>query len=398
MIAIVLMLILFLVLLPVLFMGGWQLYIHKISTKKPLGTDKTMLEWGEHIPVINGFEFKCDTQWPFFYQNFKLRLQKLLEQNKSPLKIFFNKITQHYEYHTSLAPDTILFEYPEKKQCTKLWLPKDTSIIINACPNKGWIYIIWDHASFDGTRLYNEVLSPLFQLKTYKAPGFFTRYTPLLTEARIGKLLWKSKHDHKHQPLKTFSDYESQYCCFIRMDSIILKKLKTKYQSTLSEVILAMYCFQIFKLLKKEKQSLKLGLLIACDHPRFRNNYSMVCLTVNRDPLFENIIKQVMGQRPDPGAIQGMYQLLTFAKTQTFLKQNVLDCLISPFFFQSKVEFSKQIKDFEFMNIPTSSPIYSLYISYKNQLNISATINTPDIDRTKLKALGAEIVPFHTLS
>jgi hypothetical protein len=398
MIATILILVLILIALPVLLMGGWQFYIHKINRNKPAGTDKTMVDWGLCIPVINGFQFKLNDQWPEFYTQFKHRLAELFAAKDSPLKIYFDKNQYCFTYHQNLSLKDIFFEHPNKKACTKLWLPDNVSAILNTCPNEGWIYLIWDHASFDGTRFYNEVLAPLFSLSSYQAPKFFSQYTPCLTEYRIAKLLWQQKSYTKHQPIHTFSDYKDQYCSFIRIDSILLKKLKNKYQTTLSEVILALYCYQIFRLLKVEKQTLKIGLLIACEHERFRNNYSIATLSIKRATKFEHIIKQVKAQQPQPGAIQGMYQLLTFSKTQTFIKENVLDCLISPFFFKSKVAFSKQIKDFEFMNIPTSLPIYSLYISYKNSLNISTTVNSPDIDQQKLQQLSDEIISFSSLS
>ena len=104
--------------------------------------------------------------------------------------------------------------------------------------------------------------------------------------------------------------------------------MKNKYNCTLSEIILAQYCYQLFAL--TEKKSLVIGLLVACHHERFRNNYSIMCISITKACL-KNIIQQIITQRHQKSTIQAMYQMLTFSSTQTYLKENILDCLISPF-------------------------------------------------------------------
>ena len=64
--------------------------------------------------------------------------------------------------------ENIFHEYDNDELCNKPYLPHQISVIINACPQNAWISIVWDHVSFDGTRLYNEVLAPLFGLKIYQ--------------------------------------------------------------------------------------------------------------------------------------------------------------------------------------------------------------------------------------
>lgn len=384
--------------LPVAIIGCWQFYLHFINRHTPYGTDKTMVEWGVKIPVINGFQFKLDQHWPEYYQHFVQQVAILFNEPQSPLKVYFDKDTKRYQYHQNLSLAMIFEECEDRSQCNKLYLADHLSLVIRTAPKQGWISFIWDHACFDGGRLYNEVLSPLLALKAYLPPKQLRYYFPFYTEYHMIRLILQYRPALNYKPYTTFQNYEEQYICFFKFNNTLIKKLKNKYQATMADIILSLYCWHLFQLSKDTKKQLNIGLLIACDNPRFRNNYTLVIISIQRSTLFKDIIKQAIAQKANLAAMQAMYNMLTLAATQNFIKNNILDMLLSPFFFQSKLSFSKQIDSFEFMNIPTSSPIYSLYISYKNEVHISATINTPDLNPHKLKRLSSHTIPYQSLT
>ena len=102
-------------------------------------------------------------------------------------------------------------------------IPHQISVIINACPQNAWISIVWDHVSFDGTRLYNEVLAPLFGLKIYQPDMYFSKYMPFYTEWRMALLMWHYRHIIKNKPLTTFPITKTNMFVF-RFESKFLKK------------------------------------------------------------------------------------------------------------------------------------------------------------------------------
>ena len=169
-----------------------------------------------------------------------------------------------------------------------------------------------------------------------------------------------------------------------------MKNIKSNFRCTFPDALLAYYIDHVFKSLDPKYSSLRVGIVVGFKNPRFRNNYSVCRVNINRATDISDYVSQIVLQvKKNRHEVLPLYQVFSIHDLQSRFKSGLIDCLFSPLFFFPKKGLSQHMQQTRFFNVPTGCPLYVFANAFGDRVYCSTTINTSALDEERFSSGGA---------
>lgn len=262
-------------------------------------------------------------------------------------------------------------------------------LVFRIYPEKRLVGVMFDHTVWDGLRLVNEIIVPMIESRPFASRWLLVdRYYPVLAELmQIYTILVMGTRWLTHRPIPNYPDESRQKVITHRFPADVVKSSKNRNEVKFTSALLGVWMFRLFESLDPERAMVRVGVIIATQSDRFRNNYTIVTVDVRRcdseDTLVRSIERQFDTRKFE---VLPLYHMISSIEAQTLFKKRAIDYLFSPGFFHSHSGVSKQITDMRFITIPIGMPFYSFACSIDDVITVSTTLNTPEVDVARFTA------------
>lgn len=255
-------------------------------------------------------------------------------------------------------------------------------LVFRVYPEKRLVGLIFDHTCWDGLRLVNEIIVPMIQSRPFASRWLLVdRYIPVLAELlQIYTICITVYRWLVHRPMKTYEKEADQKVVTHRFDLAIVKASKKRNNVKFTSALLGIWMHRLFQCVRPGCDTIRVGIIIGMQNPRFRNNYSIVSVDVHREEDPDRMVRDIerqMGLRQIE--VLPLYHLISSIEAQTLFKKRAIDYLFSPGFFHSHKGVSKMICDMRFITIPIGMPLYSFACSIDDVITVSTTLNSPEV-------------------
>lgn len=332
------------------------------------------LEFEDDIPQLK--EYLCK----FLYNELSKKNSKLRLIKKNN-KFYYKNI----DYIDFIKNNLIYLKEINYKIVEKLYKKNILPFII--IYNNNNIYISFDHQFLDGYSLY-KILNKLFNNNKiiFKPPTIY--YIPVYTELILLIKYINLNINVKNRNLNYYPDNFSLTNTKFKTTNLFvqnIKYLKNKYNVSFNTVMVAILCNSVFN--SSDIQKLNVGIIVAFDSFTKFNNYGILFIEVKK-PYNDNfsflilMIDDLINKNKDTA-------LLTYSISNIYninSESKLIDILISgmPISINNNMTINNiKLKNTEQYLNYNSMPIYSMFITNNNIINLSLSIRSPDIDDKK---------------
>lgn len=388
-------LILFVIALFILTMFFLRLWVYRFRPEGIFGFDYHMLEWSlkerRRCYFLSEYVFAEALNWSQIESFLREQIQLSLKSSSSPLRIQCSWDHQRFSFSNSLEITDLIDVVDNDSDFYAIEDPSDREVFFRFYPLKNRISILFDHVCFDGIRFYTEVCQPLFLSRPLSRHVLRRdNYTPIVAEWNQCRLLMRCLKRHFRQRYLPVGLSDDQVIVKHTIAQSEIKLLKKTTNSGFTSALLAHYLHRVFSSLDLQYDSISVGVIIAFSNERFRNNYSIAILRINRSCDLDVLVQEIESQMQDHDRdVLPLYQMLSLTSIQSYLKKNAIDLLFSPCFFYPAKGLSRSIDGCAFYNAPCSNPLYVFAAVYGGSVTYSTTINSPAISLTSFQQ-GAE--------
>lgn len=265
--------------------------------------------------------------------------------------------------------------------------------VFNLKKEKNSMSICVDHSIADGVSAYRTV-GKFFNINNIDWVSKEV-YFPIISETlqiyTLIKLLYMKYNITDRLELNIDGGNEINYNHILNIEKI--KYYKKKFNSKFTAALIGIYCLNIFKNLKSKKKKLHVGIISAFENNRFKNNYSLVIISII-NPFFidtletfesklKYLIENIQNQFIQKKKIEcnSLYQLST---TATFLEgqgqgtASIVDILFSPFIAENKGDL-KYLTAFTLKMFYISTAVYVFALSIGESVHVNTILRTRDI-------------------
>ena len=380
-----------------LFFASCRLWVMHIAKQSIQGSDLHMLKWcvQEQTRAWAGFHITFTDDAP--YQDIKEEMiRNITHDLKSPQSNYrrgMDLAEQQYVFYKHYSIEDIICQTVHDKEFFKLSDQNNKELVYKFHDGRQLVGALFDHTVWDGIRMFNETLSPAIKSKPFESRWLLgDRYIPIFSECfmlyalSVMGIRWFS-----HTPLTKLADQSEQKLLRHSFKKQKITALKQRSQTKFTAALLATWANRLFHSAALSRNKLRFGLVVGMNNPRFRNNYSLMIIDVHRQNIeaqAQEIQKQMRSRAIE---VMPTYHLLSLVEMQSALKKTMVDCLFSPGIFEPDTGPSQYAKELFLYIVPTSMPIYSFACSLGEQITISTTWNSPEIDLDHLSSDAAAL-------
>ena len=377
-----------------------RFWIHFINRQGVFGSDLHMLRYflqSNKKPYIF-VDYKIDDSlpWEDVILHLKTTLDTLLAKENSPLGVSIDVDKRCWRYQQPGQMDSIL-EYHTNASDYHSTLDKLSRDYVFRVYSAGRrIGLLFDHTVFDGILLSQQVVQPILGFRPFSNKMFMKdRYFPIISETiqfyALSKLAY---HRIRSKPLPPLIQ-QSHSVVHHSWDMAVVKQIKRDNRCSLIDAMLAAYIEHVFQHLDQSYQTIRTGVVIGFENPRFRNNYSVCRVNLNRACTTQDYVQQIQKQyKKNQREVLPLYQIFSTHDLQTRFKSGLIDCLFSPLLFFPKDRLSYHLEQTRFFNVPCGTPLYVFANAFGNRLHCSTTIGTSALDQVGFAGDDGDVFHF----
>lgn len=376
---------------PMLYLAWCRLYVMVLARDSIQGSDLHMLKWcvDEDTRAWGGFHLTLDGGMP--YEEVKRvvteNITADMEKPDSTYRRGCDLDARRYVFYDDYTIDDVVEVVDTDARFFRLSDDRKRELVYRFHDKRQLMGALFDHTIWDGIRMFNETLTPAISSKPFDSRWLVTpRYIPVFNEAMmLYAMAQMGRRYLNHKPMPRLENNLDQHVMRHRFMIQDIKAVKSQAGTKFTSTLLAMWAARLFQAVHTSRQTIRFGLIVGMNNPRFRNNYSIITVDVPRtDDLAEmsRIIERQVKRRSVE--VLPLYDLISLVEIQTMFKQRMVDCLFSPAVFERAEGPSKHVADLFFYIVPTSMPMYSFACSLDDVVTISTTWNCPEIDLEEL--------------
>jgi hypothetical protein len=376
-------------------LAGRRFWIHKVDRDSLQGSDLHMLKWCR----------EQDTRaYAFFHMEFARgdfeglkaeivrNIEAALQDPDSPYRMGCDVQAGRYIRRPDVALTNLVELVDDDDAFYRVDDDAKRELVIRFHRGRQLFGCLFDHTVWDGIAMFNEILNPALQAKPFDSRWLVPpSYIPVASEAmqlavayRMGQRLLT------HRPLPTLPDEEQ--CVFSMEESVAaVKATKNRLGVGFTPAMLGHYAARMFSWVPESRKALRFGVVVGMTGDRFRNNYSLVTVSLkraDRDSLVRQAARQLKRGELE---VQPLYELINLVELQSRFKTGVLDCLFSPAFFAHHEGPSASVREVSLLVMPTVSPCYCFAVSVRDRICLTVTRNSPLLDYDRMAAEAATV-------
>jgi len=384
--------VLFSILLIVVLVGAVlafrRIWVFQLRPESIQGSDLHMLKHciKEDTRAWAGVQFTFDAEADFdaIAATIRSNIERHFDAPGSTYRLGVDLEQRRYVMREQLRPEDIIDVVHRDEE---FFATEDDErfreLVFRIYPEKRLVGLIFDHTVWDGLRLVNEIIVPMIHSRPFASRWLLIdRYYPVLAELmQMYTVLVMGARWLTHPPMPNYPDESLQRVVTHRFPTSVVKSSKSRNGVKFTSALLGVWMFRLFESIDPKRRMVRVGVIIATESKRFRNNYTIVTVDVRRfdseDALVRSIERQLKIRQFE---VQPLYHMISNIEAQTLFKKRAIDYLFSPGFFHSHKGVSKQITDMRFITIPVSMPFYSFACSIDDIVTVSTTVNTPELE------------------
>lgn len=365
-----------------------RIWVFRIRPDTIQGSDLHMLKYciKERTRAWCGVQFTFNEEADFdaIVATIRSNIEKCFDRPGSTYRMGVDLEHRRYVMRAHLRPEDII-DVVHRDQ--DFFATKDDErfreLAFRIYPERRLVGLIFDHTVWDGLRLVNEIIVPMIESRPFASRWLLVdRYYPVLAEfMQIYTIAVMGARWLTHRPVPNYPDESQQRVITHRFPTSVVKSSKNRNGVKFTSALLGVWMFRVFESLDPKRRMVRVGVIIATESRRFRNNYTIVTVDVRRfdseDALVHSIERQLKTRQLE---VLPLYHMISSIEAQTLFKKRAIDYLFSPGFFHSHKGVSKQITDMRFITIPIGMPFYSFACSIDDVITVSTTVNTDELN------------------
>ncbi len=384
------------------FLMARRAWIYWVRPKSLQGSDRFMLRYiqksGRRSYGYITVSFGTSDLSTFRARIAELRrnLAALLEDPRSAWRRGVDPEREAWVWRHELTVDTLVDDVADDEAFYALSDPARREMVVRVHEGRQRIGMLFDHTCWDGIGMLDECLAPLAEAKPFPRRWLVrARYLPLLTELMVVYTFYRNTlRGLTYRPIPPYPRGHPQTVVRHRWATSEVKALKNRLEVSFSAALVALYGATLLRWLP-HRPHVRIGVVVGFVNPRHRNNYSMLAVDVHRhhdlDTSVRHVARQMKRRRIE---VLGLYHLVNTVAVERSFKANVVDALFSPAFFEPDEGLSVHVSDVAFINVPTSSPLYTFACGIGEDVTLCTTCNSPAVDRAALTDGAREVLPF----
>lgn len=390
----VLLALLALLVLVVLVLAARRIWVMHVRPDSIQGSDLHMLKFclKENTRAWGGFYFTVPPEHDFeaIAAAVRTNVEQQFDQPGNTFRLGVDLALKRYVTYADRCPDDIIDVVHDDEAFFATKDERLRELVFRIYPEQRLIGVTFDHTVFDGLRLFNEIIVPVMQSRPFSTRWLLSDgYYPLLSEllqiytAMVMGLRWLT-----HAPMRSFEQGSRQMVVSHRFGLDAVKAAKRRNKAKFTSAMLGVWMHRLFRSVDPARQMIRVGVIIGMENPRFRNNYTIITVDAHRSDSEDAMVRSIDRQlKLRQFEVLPLYHLISTLEAQTLFKQRAIDYLFSPAFFHRGSGVSALVDDMFFYTVPVSTPIYSFACSIDDEVTISTTLNTPEVD---LEAFAAD--------
>lgn len=368
-----------------------RLWVMKLSPESIQGSDLHMLKWciAEDTRAWAGFHVTLDGALPFEEAKRAVK-HNISESMRDPQSAFRRGVeleTRRYVFYQEHTLEDVTEDVARDDHFFRLADDRKRELIYRFHDRRELIGALFDHTVWDGIRMFNETLAPALTSQPLDSAWFVRdRYLPVISELLMLYTLTRMGGRWlTHKPLPLLSDSQQQRVTRHRLYKRDINALKQSAGVKFTAALLASWAHRLYQALPPERTSLRFGLVVGMENPRFRNNYSILIIDLPREADLDTLARRAQ-QQMKARAIEviPLYHWLSFVELQSAIKKSMVDCLFSPGFFTRDSGVSAHVRDLFLYVVPTSMPMYCFACTLGDEITVSTTWGCPEVSLDQL--------------
>jgi hypothetical protein len=387
----------------VLALAARRQWIHRVRPDSIQGSDLHMVRWcvANETRAYGLFSISlgCPDDDAFARAMAAVRadVAAALGDPRSPFRRGLDLKEGRYVWRDDLRADD-LFEVTEDDD--RFYRVDDGAkreLVFRFHPGRRLLGCLFDHAVWDGIRIVNECIVPAIGCAPFDTDRLLKdTYRPGLSELVMVYTAYKAgARAITHRPLPTLPSPHDQHVVQHVWSTASVKSVKDALGVPFIAALVGRWTDEAFRWLPASRARLRIGIVVAFDNPRFRNNYSMVSVDVRRqDDLHarvRSVARQLQRRRVE---VLGLYHLVNTLEVETLFKHHVIDVLFSPAVFDRDRGLSREVDDMSFYNVPCSTPMYVFACSIDDAVTLCTTNNCAEVDMQALTARARRVFRY----
>ncbi len=378
-----------------------RFWIYRVKPEGIFGSDWHMLRYylssGKKSYIFVDYEIQPSLSWQDIESFVTAKLMALLRLNQSPFSITIDA-NQRRLKHRHVSNLSEIVEYHKKS--STFYQVTDAQLrdcVIRFYPEGHRVGVLFDHTLFDGILLSQEIGQPLLEYRAFsKGLLLQDKYWPIFSEVcQLYSLMRLAVSQYASEALPIRSK-QSQSVVHHNWDFSKVKTIKAKHDCSFSDALLAFYVEYLFRHLESAHNTLRVGIVVGFKNPRFRNNYSVCRVRINRSSSVSDYLEQIKREvKKNQHEVLPLYQVFSVHDLQSRFKSGLIDCLFSPLFFFPKKGLSLHMRQTRFFNVPTGCPLYVFANAFGDRVYCSTTINTTAIDEASFVGDKGDLFSFN---
>ncbi len=377
-----------------------RFWIYRINPTGIYGSDlhmlRHLLSTGKKSYIFADYEIQQSLTWDEVHDSILASLHTLLKQPRSPLTASIDINNKRLQYNQNTELSEIVEYHDDLADFYHIGDEQSRDCVIRFYPKGHRAGVLFDHTLFDGMLISEQICQPLLEFRPFPK-GWLQqdRYWPVVSEslqyytlARLAVSQWRAT------PLPVRVN-EPQSVVHHNWDFSAIKAIKLAHGCTFPDALLAYYIHHVFQHLDEAYSSLRVGIVIGFKNPRFRNNYSVCRVCIQRAESVADYVQQVIKQvKQNQQEVLPLYQIFSTHDLQSRFKSGLIDCLFSPLLFFPKKGLSQHMQQTRFFNVPTGCPLYVFANAFGDRVYCSTTINTPALDEEQFAGDDGAVFRF----
>lgn len=383
------MLIIYLHLFAVLLLAALRFWIHHIDRHSPRGSDLHMLRYcrRHNTRAYALYHIAFDQADGLTFSEIREQVvQNVGAHIRKPHSSFRRGVDvekQRYFFKSELAIMDLVEDVENDNDFFRVNDPGKRELILRFHHGRNLFGMLFDHTAWDGIRIVNECLVHAIHCKAFDSKWLIRPpYLPGVAEAlQIATVYCMAARRITHRPMAVYDNAEEQQVVKHHWRTHDIKALKSRLTVSFTAGILAAFGERLFEAAEPRRNRIRFGVIIGCQNPRFRNNYTIATVDLKRGHSIEDKARSAQRQLAHRKfEILSLYHLMNAVEVQTAFKRQMVDVLFSPAFFDRDHGLSLRVNDMSFFNIPCSTPVYSFACSIDEVITLSTTLNSPDVN------------------
>ena len=379
--------------LPVLYLAAARFYVMVLAPDSIQGSDLHMLKWclDEDTRAWGGFHLTLDSAADYDAVKATVRANIAADMVKpdSTYRRGCDVEARRFVFYPDHTIDDVLDVVDSDDEFFRLTDDRKRELVYRFHDGRRLVGALFDHTVWDGIRMFNETLTPAIQSTPFDSRWLLTpRYAPVLSELMmLYTVAQMSRRWVRHAPMPTLEDDKQQHVMRHRFTIDDVKVIKKAAGVKFTAALVALWAHRLFSAVGSARDTIRFGLIVGMNNPRFRNNYSILTVDVHRSDDPADIAREANAQiRRRSVEVLPLYHLISTVEIQTMFKKQMVDVLFSPAVFGRGTGPSAHVKDLFFYIVPTSLPMYCFACSLDDELVISSTWNCPEMSLDQLSS------------